>query len=96
MRSKLKELNTWAKAIKNKHPLPVIWKIFCSKIRGHTQYYGVSHNIVSVMKYRFLAIKILFKHLNRRSERKSFTWEKFRLFMQRYPVPRARIYHSLF
>lgn len=96
LRSKLKELNAWAKAVKNKYPLAMIWKTFCSKITGHTQYYGVSHNVASVMKYRYLAIRIMYKQLNRRSQKKSFNWEKFSMFIERFPVPKARVCHALF
>jgi hypothetical protein len=36
------------------------------------------------------------KHLNRRSQRKSFTWEQFVRFMEVHPLPAVRIYHTLF
>lgn len=36
------------------------------------------------------------KWLNRRSQRKSFNWEKFTLFIDRYPLPKIKIVHRLF
>lgn len=96
IRSKLKKVNEWCRDIRNKHKLRVIWETFCSKLRGHLQYYGVPHNIPAVRKFSRQSVKILFKWLNRRSQRKSFDWKKFELFIQRNPLPEAKIYHSLF
>lgn len=95
MSSKLKKVNDWCKYIRNKHKLPVIWKIFCSKLRGHIQYYGVTFNSKAVSNFIHQAVKIMFKWMNRRSQKKSFTWDKFYLFIERNPLPKAKIYHTL-
>ncbi len=73
-----------------------IWKTFCSKLRGHVQYYGVSFNFKMVAKFLNEARKIIFKWLNRRSQRKSFDWNKFSRFVTKNPLPRAKIVHRLF
>ena len=39
-RSKLKKVKDWARKMRNRAPLKKIWKTFCSKLRGHVQYYG--------------------------------------------------------
>jgi len=95
-RSKLNNVKAWAKQIRNKAPLGEIWKIFCAKLRGHVQYYGVSFNFKMVAKFLREAKKILFKWLNRRSQRKSFDWDKFNLFIKKHPLPNAKIVHKLF
>ena len=95
-RSKLNNVKTWAKQIRNKIPLGEIWKTFCSKLRGHVQYYGVSFNVKMVAKFLDEAKKIIFKWLNRRSQRKSFDWNKFNLFVKKHPLPSAEIVHRLF
>ncbi len=95
-RSKLNNVKIWAKQIRNKIPLGEIWKIFCSKLRGHVQYYGVSFNSKMVAKFLDGARKIILKWLNRRSQRKSFDWNKFSLFVKKNPLPRAKIVHRLF
>jgi len=86
-KTKLKRVNEWAKQIRHEKPMKEIWKIFKTKLRGYVQYYGVSHNIEKVNTILYWATKIMFKWLNRRSQRKSFTWEKFRLFMRADPLP---------
>jgi group II intron reverse transcriptase/maturase len=95
-RSKLNKLTDWAKQVRNKIPLGEIWKIFCVKLRGHVQYYGVSFNTKMVEKFLYEARKIIFKWLNRRSQRKSFDWNKFNLFFKKHPLPSAKIVHRLF
>jgi len=95
-RSKLNRVAEWAKGIRNKAKLGDIWKIFCSKLRGHVQYYGVSFNSKMVESFLDEARKIIFKWLNRRSQRKSFSWEKFSLYVEANPLPTAKIVHRLF
>ena len=96
MRVKLKRVNKWAKQNRNKRLLKEIWKTFRAKLRGHIQYYGISHNIEKVNTFLYMATKIVFKWLNRRSQRKSFTWEKFKLYMRTNPLPKGKITHKLF
>jgi hypothetical protein len=94
--SKLTKVKEWIKEIRNRKTLKEIWKTLCSKLRGHVGYYGVSFNSREVGKFLMRATRIAFKWLNRRSQRKSFTWEKFRLFINRNPLPKVVIHHRLF
>jgi RNA-directed DNA polymerase len=96
MDTKLEKVTIWIKDIRNKARTKEIWGTFCAKLRGHTQYYGVSFNIKQIQKFHWEATRIVFKWLNRRSQKKSFTWEKFKKFMERFPLPKARICHSFF
>lgn len=95
-RSKLKKMKDWVRQIRNKEPLGVIWKVFSAKLRGHVQYYGVSFNGEAVRKFLREAKRIMFKWLNRRSQRKSLDWEKFNLFIEKHPLPEAKVRHKLF
>lgn len=95
-RAKLAKVGTWARAMKDRLGLKEIWRRFSIKMRGHFQYYGVSHNVNYLALFLYHAIRIMFKWLNRRSQRKSFTWAKFGLFLKAYPPPRVKVYHSLF
>lgn len=96
MRSKLKNLNAWCKATRNKYKLHEIWKKLCVMFQGYYRYYGVSFNTPSLRRFEYFALRILFKWLNRRSQRKSFSWDKFRLYINRNPLPGIKIYHKLF
>jgi len=96
MRVKLKKMNDWAKKTRSAMPLKEIWKIFKTKLTGHFRYYGVSHNSDRLNEFHRAALSIMFKWLNRRSQRKSFTWEKFWKFVERELTPTPKIYLRLF
>lgn len=94
--AKLKRVKEWIMEVKDKYDLCKIWDIFYVKIRGHIQYYWVSFNIEAVQNFIYEAIKIVFHGLNKRSQRKSFSWDQFNLFMKKYPPPQAKIAVRLF
>ena len=96
LNAKLKAVNAWGRTIRSRYPLYYIWAVFCAKLRGHIQYYGVSFNIRAVQTFLMKAARILFKWLNRRSQRRSFNWEQFKLFLRANPLPRATVCHALF
>ncbi len=96
MRTKLKRATEWIKQIRNKRPMKEIWEILKAKLRGHIQYYGVSHNFERVRQFLRETERTVFKWLNRRSQRKSFSWDKFKLYLTAHPLPEARIVHKMF
>jgi hypothetical protein len=61
---------------------------------GHIQYYGVSGNSRSVGTYVFRVGRLLFKWLNRRSERRSFSETGYYAWLTTW-LPRPRIVHAL-
>jgi group II intron reverse transcriptase/maturase len=67
-----------------------------SMLLGHYQYYGVNENSRSLCNFRYEVTRVLFKWLNRRSQRRCFAWDKFNLFLKRHPLPQPRIYTNLF
>jgi len=96
IKTKLKRVTEWIRQERNRPPLKEIWKTFTAKLRGHVQYYGVSFNSEKVTQFLREATRIVFKWLNRRSQRKSFSWDKFNMFIERNPLPEARIVHRLY
>jgi len=94
--AKLKAITVWCKENRNKFRLRYLWKTFQAKIRGHIQYYGVSHNFRSVSFFINEAKRIFFKWINRRSQKKSFDWKKFEKFENFFPLPKAKIIHQFF
>lgn len=95
LRAKLKHVSAWARRMRNQEKLLTLWKSFCVKLEGHIRYFGVSFNGRAVQRFLCAATRILFKWLNRRSQRKSFTWVQFARFIQAHPLPKVRIYHTL-
>jgi len=45
-------------------------------------------------KFYRLVVRMAWKWLNRRSQRRSFTWEKFWAYLKHYPLPEPRIVHK--
>jgi RNA-directed DNA polymerase len=94
--SKLRKVKQWCKENKEKCRLRPLWTTFASKIRGHIQYYGVSLNSDRVYSFVHQATGIFFKWINRRSQRKSMTWEQFNAFRKAFPLPDVNTRHHLY
>jgi len=95
-RKKVGELYLWFKKQRNLLPLKELWKKLSRKLHGHYAYYGISGNYRGIYRYYRCATRIAFKWLNRRSQRKSFNWEQFYLYMKKYPLPKPHIVHRLY
>jgi hypothetical protein len=62
-----------------------------ARFRGYFNYYGIIGNSKGLNEFYGVAMKILFKWLNRRSQRKSFTWDEFNAKMKWYGLIKPRI-----
>jgi group II intron reverse transcriptase/maturase len=95
-RKKIGELKQWLKAQRNLLKLRDLWKVIAAKLRGHYQYYGISGNYRGIYRYYCGTIKLVFKWLNRRSQRKSFNGVQFTKYLERYPLPKPFIAHRFY
>ena len=93
---KLQELKEWIKKMRNLIPLKLWWPILKAKLIGHYSYFGISGNSHCLKQFYYQVIRMVFKWMNRRSQRKSMTWEVFQKYLQWNPLPTPRIYHSLY
>lgn len=73
------------------HKLPELMKTLAAKLRGHWNYYGVIGNSQSLSQYEYQVQGLLYKWLNRRSQKRSYTWKALHKLLERYGVPRAKI-----
>jgi group II intron reverse transcriptase/maturase len=78
----------WIKAVRQKVKLDRIWELAAAKLRGHYQYFGVTFNSQKLGHYYYAAVSALYKWLNRRSQRRSFTSERFANRLRFNPLPR--------
>lgn len=85
-RKSIQAFTAWIKENRNRYKLRVLWEEAKAKLRGHYAYYGVAFNR-RVQSYYFLCTKILFKWLNRRSQKTSMTWQEFLRRKARNPLP---------
>jgi len=93
--AKVKAFGDWIR--QNRHTdIDDIMKTVAQKLFGHYRYYGVTDNSWSLDAFRYQVTKLLFKWLNRRSQRRSFSYDQFNAFLARHPVPSPKIYVSIY
>ncbi|WP_269431786.1 reverse transcriptase domain-containing protein [Bacillus sp. FJAT-27916] len=90
VQGKLKESKEWLKSNRNKN-IHLIMDRFRRSLVGYYNYYCITDNSQTVNDFKEKIEILLFKWLNRRSQRKSFTWDKFRLFLHMFPLPKPRL-----
>jgi hypothetical protein len=92
LRNSLANFTQWCK--KNRHRrLRLLFPVLNRKLRGYYNYYGIIGNSRGLSEFYSQATRILFKWLNRRSQRRSFNWQRFHALLNYYCVPRPRIVH---
>ena len=93
---KMKDMNVWLKSIRNRVELNEWWKLLRPKLLGHYRYYGMSGNIRLLQNFYDHTVRLAFKWINRRSQKKSYRWDQFHHFIQLNPLPKPKIYTSLY
>lgn len=88
--AKLKSHKEWLKANRTMDIKGIMTRLNRSLI-GYYNYYCITDNTPTVEKFRENIKRLLFKWMNRRSQRKSFSWEKFNLFLRKYPLVRPKV-----
>lgn len=90
-RASLRAMKDWLKVARN-WPLKMILSSLRRRLRGYWNYYGVIANDKMTWRYRQAVTELVFKWLNRRSQRKSYTWKKFlRHWQGDWQIPRPRV-----
>ncbi len=93
--AKIRMFRDWLKASRTL-PTDELMEKVASKLRGHFAYYGVTDNSRGISRFAYEIRCLLFKWLNRRGKRGCMNWEKFNLFLKKFPLPRPRIMVNLF
>jgi hypothetical protein len=63
-----------------------------TRVVGHLSYYAITDNLERCHYYVYRTKRILFKWLNRKSQRKAYTWKAFEQALKhvKWPVPTIR------
>jgi len=93
VRQRLKETNQWLKDIRNMVKLKVWWEVLRQKLIGHYHYYGVSGNMAELKIYYEQVVKLAYKWINRRSQKRSYNGIRFYRYLKYNPLPKPKIYH---
>ena len=89
----LKRVSVWCR--QNRHSsLRVQWKSLTRKVQGHYGYFGITGNFRALRTFYTGVVHAWHKWLNRRSQKRSLTWERMRVLLRYYPLPGPRIVHS--
>lgn len=65
-------------------------------VRGYLNYYAVNDNLHRIKLFLNAVKRLLYRALNRRSQKRSFTWERFQKVLELSGYPRASILVNLF
>lgn len=82
----IREFEIWIKENRSKMKLKEIWALAKSKIIGHINYYGYACNNLKINHFYIEAVKSLFKWLNRRSQKRSYSLEGFNERIKYFPL----------
>ena len=90
-RQALSAMEMWIISERCKLGTAMLMKKLRSKLQGHNNYYGVCGNIDMLRSFYWQTCKIVFKWLNRRSQRKSCNWKGFTEMLNYFRIPRPKI-----
>ena len=94
-KQKVKAMKTWIKM--NRHmEQKAFLKTLRAKLMGHYRYYGITDNFDKIHAYYDITINLMLKWLNRRSQKKSFSKERFFEVLNVFKLPKPSIYVSIY
>lgn len=77
-------------------PIKLIWKALALKLQGHYNYYGLSGNFTAIKLYYYHTRLLVFKWLNRRSQKKSWNWEQFQIYWNKHQLPKPELKYAIY
>jgi len=89
LRSAIKDIGDWIKENRHK-PIAYFFKAINQKLRGHFQYFGLIGNSNWLWQYYKEVVGRIYKWLNRRSQRKSYTWATFKAMLRHYQLVKPK------
>jgi RNA-directed DNA polymerase len=95
-RKSCRNIYDWLKTIRNVICMKELWAKLAKRIRGHYQYYGVSENSRRLQEFYYQVVRMVYRILNRRSQKKSHNWTEFSQYLKRFPLPQPRIVHNFY
>ena len=94
VRKTVQELWEWCRINRHKK-LDEQYRILCSKLRGHYQYFGIRCNMRAMEAVLHHAKRAWKYWLNRRTRKKTINWDVFDKLLERIPLPKPRIIHNV-
>lgn len=95
-KQKMKNLTEWIRKVKNSQSIAEIWKTVNLKLKGHYLYYGISGNSMMIEEYYRHVKRIVFKWINRRSQRVSWNWQDYDKYLTKFPLLKPKLHVSFY
>lgn len=92
----IKGMGTWLRSIRNLLKLGDIWKLLKLKLQGHYNYYGLSGNFEGIQRYYRKVLSLVFKWMNRRSQKRSWNWKTFWEYLEKNPLPEPKLTYAIY
>lgn len=86
LKKAIEDFYLWIKTNRNRMKLKELWSLAKAKIIGHLNYYGYWMNNLKIEHFYSEAWKSLYKWLNRRSQKRSYTIEGFKERVKNFPL----------
>jgi group II intron reverse transcriptase/maturase len=91
----LRRISVWCRG--NRHlPIKEQHATLGRKLRGHDAYYGITGNAKALAVLRYEVCRIWRKWLERRSWKTGMTWQRMQRLLEAFPLPPARVVHSIY
>jgi len=91
----LRKVARWCRF--NRHqPIAAQHKALRKKLQGHFQYYGITGNGPALCSFANEVRRAWRYWLARRNRKRRLPWKRFNQLLQRYPLPRAMVVHSVY
>jgi RNA-directed DNA polymerase len=91
LRQSLAQFTDWLRRYRNLLPTGELLRRAKGRVQGHLNSYAITDNAESCQRYMHRTRRALFKWLNRRSQRKSYTWNGLLQALRHVGWPQARI-----
>ncbi len=89
----LRNVSDWCR--KHRH-LDIVrqQEMLALKLKGHYRYFGITGNMQCLSHFYLVVKRNWRRWLNRRSQKGRMPWERFLKLLQRYPLPKPKIFNS--
>lgn len=95
LRASVRAFTEWI--MKYRHTrLPKLMAKLRSKLSGYWNYYGVRGNMEMLNRFNRQCLALLYKWLNRRSQKRSCTWEEFAALLKKFRIPNPQIVEPVY
>jgi RNA-directed DNA polymerase len=91
----MKAIADWCR--RHRHlPIAEQHQTLCQKMQGHYAYYGITGNASALGRFQMHVTRTWRKWLGRRKRDGAYPWSRFHKLLERYPLPPAKVVHSVY